>query len=302
MTRVGWLDVAEVGGVLGIRILVSVTTLMGRTPARALLRVVALYYILFKATARRASRIWLEKVYGPDGVTFGMTYNHILRFAQVSLDRLFFARRQIGRFEMRLHGQEHLSALRTAKTGAILLGAHLGSFEAMRALAELDSVPVNVLGHFRNARMINAALERLDPGSRTRLIEIERGSIEFIFSVGERIGRGEHLAILGDRTGLGGETAEVEFMGARAIFPTGVYLLAHALRCPVYLMFALYREPNRYDIHCELFSERIVLPRRSRADAIAGQARRYADRLAYYSRLVPDNWFNFYDFWLPAEE
>ena len=28
---------------------------------------------------------------------------------------------------------------------------------------------------------------------------------------------------------------------------------------------------------------------------------RYADRLAHYARSAPYNWFNFYDFWRPAQ-
>ena len=29
----------------------------------------------------------------------------------------------------------------------------------------------------------------------------------------------------------------------------------------------------------------------------SAMAQRYADRLEHYTRLAPDNWFNFYDFW-----
>ncbi len=302
MSHVGWLNVAEVGGALGIRFFVVVGTIFGRAPARVVLRLVALYYALFHSTARRASRTWLSKIHGQDRVTFVMIYTHLLRFAQVALDRLFLVRRQMWRFEIIYHGEAHLRALRGANKGAILLGAHLGSFEVMRVRAEIDHVEINILGHFGNARMINAALQRLDPLSRTRLIEIDRGGIDFIFAVKERVDRGEHVAILGDRVGLGGGTVEVDFMGSRARFPAGVYLLAAALHCPVYLVFALYREPNRYDIHCELFAEEVVLPRKARAKGIAEYAQRYAHRLAHYGRLAPDNWFNFYDCWVATPE
>lgn len=300
MNRDGWLDVAEVGGVLGIRFFVVVCTIFGRAPARAILRLVALYYALFYPAARRASRAWLEKVHGQDRVTFRMIYTHILRFAQVALDRLFQVRRQMWRFEITYRDEASLRALRGAKKGALLLGAHLGSFEVLRVLAEIDNVGISLLGHFRNAKMINAALQRLDPLGRARLIEIDRAGIDFIFAVKECVDRGEHIAILGDRVGLGAGTVEVDFMGARAIFPSGVYLLAAALHCPVYLIFGLYREPNRYDIHCELFAEEVVLPRKARPAGIAAYAQRYADRLAHYGRLAPDNWFNFFDFWAAA--
>jgi predicted LPLAT superfamily acyltransferase len=293
----GWLDVAEVGGVVGIRLLVLVCTVFGRAPARFMLRFVALYYGLFHPTARRASRAWLEKVHGGGRVSFGMIYTHLLRFSQVSLDRLFLIRRQTWRFRTIIHGEEHFRALKAPEKGALLLGAHLGSFEALRIQADLDGVPLNIVGHFRNARMINAALRRLDGKSRVRLIEIEHAGIGFIFDIKESIERGEHVAILGDRVGLGGGTVEVPFMGELAPFPSGVYLLAATLRCPVYLLFALHRPPNVYEFHCELFTREIVLPRKARSGAIVAYARKYAERLEHYARMAPDNWFNFFDFW-----
>lgn len=297
MKRVGWLDVAEAGGALGIQVLVVACTLFGRSTARLLLWFVALYYALFHATARRASREWLERIYGPGRVTFGMTYRHILRFSQVALDRLFLIRRQMWRFSIQTHGDDHLRTIRNSKTGTLFLGAHLGSFEAMRAQAELHGVRVNIVGHFRNARMINTALHWLDPKCTARLIEIEPGRIDFIFNIKECIERGEHVAILADRVGVAGDEVEVRFMGDPVRLPGGVYLLAHVLRCPVYLIFTIYSEPNRYNIHCEPFADRVVLPRGARSEAIAEYAQRYADRLSHYARGAPDNWFNFYDFW-----
>jgi predicted LPLAT superfamily acyltransferase len=73
--------------------------------------------------------------------------------------------------------------------------------------------------------------------------------------------------------------------------------LAHAVQSPVVVFFGLYRGGNRYEVHLELFSERIQLSEDRREEDIHRWTQRYADRLAYYSRQAPDNWFNFYDFW-----
>ena len=69
------------------------------------------------------------------------------------------------------------------------------------------------------------------------------------------------------------------------------------LKCPIYLVFGLYREPNRYELYCEPFSERLVLPRGAREEALRHEVARYARRLEDYCRKAPDNWFNFFDFW-----
>lgn len=297
MKRLGWLDVEEVGGPLGIRLLILAGTVCGRAFSRLFLYPVALYYSLLLPAARSASRDWWLRIEGADSWTWRKTYRHVLRFARVTLDRLFLIRKQMWRFDVQIHGERHMRKIRASNQGVIFLGAHLGSFEAIRALANVNRTRVNVVGYFRNAKAINAALERLDPDSAARLIEIQPGGIDFVFTVQDCIDRGEHVALLGDRVGLGGATARVRFMGSPAILPVGAYQLAATLRCPIFLIFALYTEPNRYDIYCEPFAERVVLPRATRSEAAAEYAQRYADRLAHYARMAPDNWFNFFDFW-----
>ena len=61
----------------------------------------------------------------------------------------------------------------------------------------------------------------------------------------------------------------------------------------------LYTAPDRYDLHCEPFAERVLLPRQGRRAALEGYAQEFADRLARHCRMAPMNWFNFYDFWAP---
>jgi predicted LPLAT superfamily acyltransferase len=296
-TGTGWLDVAEKGSVLGIQLLVWIGTLFGRAPGRFVLRFLAFYYVLFHAGARRASRAFLARVHGRAG--FWMAYRHVLRFANVALDRMFIAKRRYDLFEVSGHGIELIRRLGRERRGAILLGAHLGSFEALRMQAEADELAINVVGYFKNARMINAALERLNPGVNTRVIDVQQASMGFVLEIRECIARGEMVAILGDRAAPGSRSVAASFLGDSAEFPVGPFQLAAMLRCPVYLTFGLYREPNRYEVHCELFEEEIVMPRKARSEALSSIVQRYADRLEHYVRLAPDNWFNFYDFWRP---
>ena len=89
----------------------------------------------------------------------------------------------------------------------------------------------------------------------------------------------------------------VNVFDEEASFSAGPFLLASLLKCPVYLVFGLYTEPNRYDLYCQPFAERIELPRRRRDEALAEYAQLYATRLEEVCRRHPDNWFNFFDFW-----
>lgn len=294
--RVTWLGTAERGTLLGIRVVFWMATVLGRVPTRVLVRLIALWYALFDRPARRGSRAWFRVIDGAEP-SWGKVYRHILRFSQITLDRFFLLSGRTSVFTVTRTGHQHLKEVVARGKGAVLLGAHLGSFEAMRAGADKDGLPLNILGHFENARMINALFEQLDPGMAARVIHIASGSVDFIFKVQQRIEAGELVAVLGDRTGLNEKTVTVQFFGRPARFPAGPFTLAAVLKCPVLLTFGLYHEPNRYDLYCEPFTDRVVLPRKDRQAHLEALVQRFAERLEDYCRRAPDNWFNFYDFW-----
>jgi len=271
----------------------------GRRLARLIVRLVALYFVLVHRSIRRASRGYFGRLNGKPA-SFGTVYRHVFRFAGVIIDRFFLVKRRFDLFQFTETGKEHLDRLRQRGTGAILIGGHFGSYEAMRALSANAGLILNVVGYFRNAKVLNEALEKLDPGCNVRLIEVDPSSVGFVFRIKSCIERGELVAILADRVGLSGGSVQARFLGEEARFSSGPYALAASLRCPVYFTAAIYREPNRYDLHCEPFAEQIVLPRSDRQAALARYAQQFADRLEHHCRSAPDNWFNFYDFWATA--
>ena len=291
-----WLRQGERGAVWAIELAAWIATSLGRPVARVLARAIAAYYVVFDGRARRASRDWLARVHGRPP-SLGEIHHHVSCFAQATMDRFYFARRAFDVFEIERTGHHHLEALARAGRGAILLGAHLGSFDAMGAASQDERLPVTIVGHFENARMINAVLERLDPGLAGRVLHAGRDPIALALTLRDRLASGGMVALLADRVGLNDKSVSVEFFGAPARFATGPFLLAAILKCPIYLVFGLYREPNRYELFCEPFSERLVLPRGAREEVLGREVARYARRLEDYCRKAPDNWFNFFDFW-----
>ncbi|MEM6959309.1 MAG: hypothetical protein AAF645_26745, partial [Myxococcota bacterium] len=157
--------------------------------------------------------------------------------------------------------------------------------------------PLVPVMYTKNARRLNALLESLDPSSTTRFVEIgDGGQMEFMLAIRERIEEGALVAILADRVPADGRSVEVDFLGGRARFPVGPYILAAALRCPVYFTAGVYRGGNHYALKCVPFAERVVLPRRRRQQALTEYAQKYAQLLEAECRSAPDNWFNFFDF------
>jgi predicted LPLAT superfamily acyltransferase len=292
-----WQDVSEKGTVLGMRVLVALATRLGRGVARLALFPVAAWYVVAHPSVRRFSRTYLLRI----GKSAGWldVYAHVLCYARVTLDRLFLATGDLEPFEFSFEGEEHLRALVAARSGALLLLAHLGSFEALRALAVAREFTVSMLGDFRNAGRIQSILHQLNPSIDLRLISIGEDPT-FVFKVQDRIAAGEMVGTMTDRVRDDRRAVPAKFLGEQALFPAGPFVLAAALGCPVLLLFGLYREPNRYDLYCERFAERLVLPHDRREAALSEQVARYAERLEEYCRRAPHNWFNFYDFWSAA--
>ncbi len=188
-SRSGWLDAQEKGTVLGVRFFVWLLRLCGRAVARAFLRPVVLYYVLVYGLVRRASREIGQRL-GEPRRSLGRVYRHLRTFAECTLDRFFFVQGRADLYDVHAHGHEHLARLREEGRGAILLGAHLGSFEVMRLRATTREVPIHVVGYFKNARRVNAALEAVGAGARVRLVTMEPGGVSFVLAIKERIRAG----------------------------------------------------------------------------------------------------------------
>lgn len=292
-----WLNMAEKGTDLGIRFVLFLSTAFGRGPARLFVSFLAVWYFLVDRQARQASRKALTRLLDAPPTAFDV-FRHLRTFALVSLDRLFFAVGKTNQFQVAFHGEEHMGRLREEKRGAIMLMAHLGSFECGRALAVQRDFAINIVGMFQNAAKITEALERANPGVNTRLIDIGNGdSVEFVFKIQQYVEKGELVAIMADRVGPDGKCIESEFLGGTASFPTGPYLLSKALGCPVFFACGLYTAPNRYDLYCEPFAECIQLPRKSKEAALQQYIQQYATLLKKYAKQAPFNWFNFFSYW-----
>lgn len=303
-----WRDHPERGSRTGLELLVLMTDILGRDFVGLVLWPVCVYFALFARKARAASQAYLARMQIP--ATFANVVRHLHRFAWVAADRYLFLAEDLRTFELRHFGHEHMLTMAQDPRGALLLGSHVGSFEAMRTLALRHQFPLAIVADFGNAARINGVLSQLQPNLKLDLIEHDPHNTLWMLEVKARTEVGGLVAMLADRASdeeraqpAGARqvprAVQVDFLGGRAMLPTGPFVLAHVLGCPVYLVFALFDGQRRYDLYCEPFADRIELPRTDRARALEELTQRYADRLAAHVAKDPFNWFNFYDFWKP---
>lgn len=289
-----WLDQRERGSIFAIRLLVGIARMLGRRVARVVLIPVCLYFLMLSLKPRAASRKYLCRVLGRPP-TFREQFRHYFSFAAVALDRVFLLTDQTELFRSSVHGEEYLTDLVARGQGCLLLGAHLGSFEILRALGASNHVNVGLLMYEENARMLNSVTKAINPALADSIISL--GQFDSMLKVQERLQHRDWIGMLGDRALDTESQLKAPFLGEEASFSTAPFRLALMLKRPVILMLGLYRGGNRYDLYFEKLFDPEGVDRASRERAIADAVLAYAARLEHYCREAPFNWFNFYDFW-----
>jgi predicted LPLAT superfamily acyltransferase len=291
-----WTQRPEGGGRFALSLIVAIA-LRGRAIARLLLYPITLYFLLVRGPERRASRVYLGRILGRPARLIDIA-RHIHCFASTILDRVYLLSERFRRYDVRVHGLDQLHHAVDMERGVLLLGSHLGSFDALRVLSQQRrDVPVRVVLDRGQNPIITELLSQLNPQIAAGVIDASQGGTAIVLAINAAAEQGAVIGLLADRARPGEAALPCEFLGFSAPFPAAPMLIASALKIPVVLCFGLYRGSRRYDLHFETFADCVQVPRANRHAVLAELTQRYARRLEHYARLAPFNWFNFYDFW-----
>lgn len=294
-TPVDWRRRRERGSLFLLRVMRWLSLNLGRPASRLVLYPIALYFLAAAATARRASRAYLRRALGREpGITD--LYQHFLTFSTTIHDRMFMLNARGHALQIAVYGGEEFLAAQARHGGLFLFGAHLGSFEAIRAAARFNTgLRVCLAMYEENARQLNGVLNAINPAAAPEIIPL--GQLDSMLAVHRRLGEGAVVGILADRAVGTDRFERITLLGEPAWLPTGPFRMAAMLRQPVFFMCGLHRGGNRYDIHLEPLADFTAVMADERPQAIREAMARYAAMLERHCRSAPYNWFNFYDFW-----
>lgn len=294
-TMPSWMRQQERSNLAILRLMVWISLTFGRGIGRLVLRGIALYFTLFAPKARRASRAYVARALGR-WAEWSDGYRHVFSFATTIHDRVYLLNERFDLFDIEVVGADALHASLARQPGALLIGAHLGSFEVLRAVGRgRAGLKVAMLMYEENARKISATLEAINPCATQDVIALGRtGSM---LEARDKLDQGYLVGLLADRSLGDDATIECDFLGAPAPFPLGPWRLAAMLRRPVFFMTGLYLGGNRYRLHFVPLADFSATLPAERDQAIRDAIHRYADCLSRFCREAPYNWFNFFDFW-----
>lgn len=302
-----WLHQPEIGNAFWMRVMVWIALTCGRRVARWVLHPVTLYYVLFSPVQRRHSRRYLDRALGREaGWLDG--YRHVHAFAATILDRVYLLRDEAASFDVQVRGTDLLDAMLDTGRGAFLIGAHMGSFEALRVVGR--SRPerrIAMVMYLHNARRLYETLAAIAPEAKPEVIAL--GQRNSMLAIRDWLDANGLAGMLADRTlppgdamaAMGGrEGSEVfDFLGHPAPFADGPFRLAALLKRPVLFMVGLYLGGARYDVRFETLADFSAgfANAAEREAAIREALAAYVGKLEILCREHPYNWFNFHDFW-----
>jgi predicted LPLAT superfamily acyltransferase len=307
-----WDVQAERGTALAVRVARWIYRSFGLRARGLVAWLCAFYFALSGRVTRHASRDWLATVWAhPVGraalgtrPTLWTVIRHFRAMASNVYDRLGLWAGDADRIAFEPWGGAMLKQLADRKQGAILLGAHLGSFDMLRVMSRKYELTVNVLMYKENAERLASLFDSFGEGNRIRVIALAPDSPQAAFEIKACLARGEFVGILADRVRPGGRerVAETRFVGRRAAFPLSPFLLGTLLGAPMYLALALSRDDGAYFAVCEPLYAGGAVSRREREAAAVKVLEEFARRLEAHALAHPLQWFNFYPFWEASEQ
>ena len=289
-----WATRPERSSMAVLRFMVWLSLFLGRRLSRVVLYPIAAYFVVFAPKAKRASKAYLSRALGrtarlPDGC------RHVLTFASVVHDRVYWLRGRHDLFEIEVIGESHLATLRQQGRGMVFAGGHFGSFEALRVVGERHGIDTRMLMFPDNARKVTAALTSINPALANSVIGL--GRPDSVLRVRDHLQNGGSVGILADRMLGEDKSRDIPFLGEPAPFPVGPWRLAAMLAAPVVFMAGCYLGGNRYQLVFEPIIDFAQVPAEKRASAMQEAQDRFVELLEARCRQAPWNWFNFYDFW-----
>jgi predicted LPLAT superfamily acyltransferase len=229
-----WIKYRERGSMLLLRAMAGLSCRLGRRASRFFLYLIAIYFFLFAPTVRRHSRAYLRRALGRSPGARDR-FRYVLNFATTIHDRVYLANGRFELFQITVDGEQRMQELFANGQGALLLGAHMGSFEVIHCIGRRQpGLRVSMAMYEDNARKINTMLDAISAAAKPEIIGL--GHLGAMLTIRDRLDQGVFVGVLADRT-LGHEPSQpVNLLGAPARLPVGPMRAAALLRRSVIFM------------------------------------------------------------------
>lgn len=290
------------GSVIGHKFFVFTLKFFGLQIAYFFLRFVAFYFLITAKSTKTSLRFFREIMGYSKWKAYRACYQNYYIFGQTLLDKTALLAGMANKFTIEHEGQkENLRYLKDLGKGGILLSAHIGNWEIAGQMLEMLDTKFNVLMYDNDITKMREYMDDVMKKKNFKIIGIKDDDMGHLVELHKAFSNNEWVVMHGDRFRPGAPTIEKTFMGKKARFPAGPFIMAAKFGVPITVVFAV-KETNS---HYHFFAKKPIEPKRARGEkevekTVMEISDNYVKEVEEMLKRYPTQWFNFYDFW--AEE
>ena len=291
------------GTVLGHKIFVFILNQSGLNLAYFVLRFVAFYYFLFARKSNKYIYFFFHDVLKYKRFSaLWKTYKNYYVFGQTLLDKVALLAGVKTKFTINHEGGEYLDKLAEMGKGGILVSAHIGNWEIAGQLLNRLETTFNILMYENERANLKAYLEEVETKKNVKIIAIKDGEMGHLIELHNAFRNNELVVMHGDRFRENAITAEAQFLGKKALFPAGPFVMAAKFGVPISFVYAI-KETNT---HYHFFATEPIEVKRVRSEEqttalVNDLLAQYIVSLENIVKRFPEQWFNYYPFWKEQE-
>ncbi len=278
----------------GYQIFVWVLKNFGVFPGYFLLMFVALYYFLFSWKSSGAIYHLYHKKLGNSRIaSICKVYKNYYLLGQCIIDKVVVMSGIKNRFTYEFDGVENLKEIVSLKKGGILLSAHIGNWDVAGHFFKQLNTSIHIVMYDGEQEQIKEYLDNITGKKSINIIFI-KNDLSHIYKISEALMKNELVCMHADRFLEGNKTITADFLGEKARFPAGPFILASRFKVPVSYVFAV-KESN---LHYHLFASKIKSYDHVEKGMVMQQMLlEFTHEMEKKVKKYPDQWFNYYNFW-----
>lgn len=277
----------------------------GRYAIKVLLLIIATIVYLSVPRARFYSQDYLKRIRQTaidNDITLppNNVWRHIYRFVEAVLERVLAWHGLLNYADLEAVDNSivRMQTQLASPTGAVIVGAHVGSIEMLRAIMKVSTAKirrVNILIETTGNQRFLEYLKKVNADSATDFFPVDDITPATAIELHERVTNGEWVVILADRLPHPKARAlKVPFLGSTVLLPEGPWLLALLLKAPVFALFGV-KSGRKLKVYFKDLG-RVEAPRREREAVFTQKATALAQLMTEILFQAPLDWFNFYGF------
>jgi len=279
------------GGTFGYSFFIFLIKKTGVIPAYAFLCLIVLYFIPFAPQATRSIWFYARCILNYSRIrSIRLLIRNYYKLGQILIDKIALGNGLKDQYQFQFENYGRFIELLNADKGAVIIGAHVGSWETGAPFFGEYGKKINIVLYDAEHQKIKEILKKNSVTADYKAIPVNDTGLSHIFAIKEALDNKEYVCFQGDRLLTDERSLKADFLGKEARFPQGPFLLASKMNVPIVFYFAM-REPGR--------TYRFYFTIAEKKNKITEQQLllQYIASLETILHRYPEQWFNYYNFW-----